>query len=77
VNASAFLEFEMKTRAKLRVSIFDMKGRKIDDLLDESREAGWHRIRLDFTPLRLATGVYVLHFRTSGATAVRKICYIR
>jgi len=77
VNASAILEFDMKIRARIRVSLFDLKGRKIDDLLDEPREAGQHRIRLDFTPLHLATGVYAVHFQTSGTTAVRKICYIR
>jgi hypothetical protein len=77
VNASAFLEFDTKTRAKLRVSLFDLKGRKIGDMLDETREAGGHRIRLDLTPLRLATGVYALVVRTSGTTAVQKICYIK
>jgi hypothetical protein len=77
VNGSAILEFDLKIRSKLRVSLFDMRGRKVGDLLDETRDAGQHRIRLDFAPLRLAAGVYAVHFQTSGATAVRKICYIK
>ena len=65
------IRFTLPQRAKVNLSLFDMNGRLVRVLLNESKESGTHAIT--FYPGTLTSGLYYYTLKTGELTAVKKL----
>jgi len=65
------IKFTLPQRAKVNLSLFDMNGRLVRVLLNESKESGTHAIT--FHPGTLPGGLYYYTLKTGELTAVKKL----
>jgi hypothetical protein len=70
LNPSTTITYELPRASGVRLSVFDMLGREVSVLVNERREAGVHKVRLDAS--RLASGVYIYRLQAGGFAQSRK-----
>lgn len=61
LNPEAVLTFRTKQEGRVRITVFDVRGRSVRSLLDEQLPPGYHDVRFDGrseSGRRLASGVY-------------------
>lgn len=61
-NTSTVIEFAIPAAGRATVGIFDILGRTVASLLDDTRGPGWHSVRWDGrnnAGTRVSTGVYI------------------
>jgi photosystem II stability/assembly factor-like uncharacterized protein len=61
-NPTTTIEYELPQRSLLSISIYDLTGRLVKTLINESQEAGVYR--LEFTAIGLSSGTYFYTLRT-------------
>lgn len=59
----------------ITLEVFDVLGRRVATLVDDTRSEGWHDIR--WSPDRLASGVYIYRLVAEGEILVAKMTFIR
>jgi hypothetical protein len=67
--------FQLPTAARTHAAIYDIRGRIVDVLLDERREAGVHELSWS-PPGGLPNGVYFLEVEASGAKRSQRVVVI-
>lgn len=68
----------MPEPARVRIDIFDVTGRRVTRLLDDTRTAGQHRVTYDTSDLPgLASGVYLYRIEADKFQQVRKMTLIK
>ena len=65
------IKFTLPQRAKVNLSLFDMNGRLVRVLLNESKESGTHAVT--FYPGTLTSGLYYYSLKTGELIAVKKL----
>ncbi len=79
-NPKTTLTFELPTAARVRVEVFDVGGRRVATLLDESREAGRHEViwegRND-AGHDMPSGVYLTLLRFEGESESDRLVLLR
>jgi len=70
-NPSTSIEFYIGKRSNVSLSIFNLLGQKIDDLVNEQMEPGTYNVSFDASGL--ASGVYLYQLRTDEITISRKM----
>jgi hypothetical protein len=76
-NGAAVFEFTLARRSAFRIGLFDLRGRLVAGIADETRDRGRHGIRFNLAPLGLPAGVYFIRFENGGRTAALKLCYVK
>ncbi len=79
-NPITTLEFSLKTRAEIRLEIFNILGEKVHTLVDEKLAAGNYRVAWDGTDNRgrnLSSGIYLAALTVSGQHQVRKMVLLK
>jgi len=79
-NPATRIDFFLPIRTQTRLSIFDVSGRRIVDLINAEREAGQHHVRWDgrATDGRLVpSGVYVVRLDAGGVVRTSKAVLAR
>ncbi|MCB2199364.1 T9SS type A sorting domain-containing protein [bacterium] len=79
-NPSTVIPFELKQAGKVRVSVFDIRGRKVKTLVDGQRTAGQHRVEWDgrsASGLPVASGSYIVRLEVDGVQASRRITLVK
>ena len=74
------IEFTLPGTTDARLSIYDVSGRMVRELLRGPLESGPHSIQwdgLDETGARTAAGVYMIRLSGAGAKDVRRIVQVR
>jgi len=66
VRAAATIRFRLEHEADVRITIFDPAGRELGHLVDETMDAGEHRI--EWRTDGLAPGIYFCRLQLDGAT---------
>ncbi|HAL57000.1 MAG TPA: hypothetical protein DCP63_11140 [Bacteroidetes bacterium] len=74
-NPSTKIVYTLPQEAKVRLEIFDLLGRKIATLVDESRFAGEHAVEFDASGL--TSGVYVYRLSSSHQVLSKKMTLVR
>ncbi len=74
-NASTTIRFTLPTSSNVLAKVFDVQGREVAQLTDQTYSAGNHVLRFDGSDL--ATGVYFLRFETLGQIQTRKLMLIK
>lgn len=79
VDTAANLSFTLPQTASATVNVFDLAGRKVTTLLDETRGAGAHTLqwnRRDTAGRRVNAGVYFVRLETLGTQVSRKVIVV-
>ena len=79
-NPSTRVDFSLASPGRVKLTIFDVAGRRVRTLLDERREAGHHEVEWQGRNDRgraLASGVYFLRFESEGATEREKLLLLK
>ena len=78
-GSAAWLEFAMGTAGRVRLALYDVRGRRVRTLVDEARAAGVHRESWDGRDDRGAregAGIYLARVETAGLRAQRKFVWL-
>ena len=74
-NPITNISFSLPTSERVRISVFDMRGRRIDTIVDESYGPGTHAVTWDATPF--ASGVYFYVIQAGKHTETKKLTLVK
>ncbi len=74
-NPSTTIRFELAEAGHTTLGIYDITGRKVAGLVNETHPAGSHSI--PFNAKQLATGIYVYRLTTPAGTLSRKMVLVK
>ncbi len=72
-NNTATLEYTLLCPEKVQVGLYDLLGKEIKSLKNESEGAGNYKISIDGATLHLSKGLYLVVFKTEKTSAFIKI----
>jgi len=70
-NPSTSIEFYIGERSNVSLSVFNILGQKVAELVNEQMEPGNYNVRFDASGL--SSGVYLYQLKTNEATIVKKM----
>lgn len=74
-NPSTTIEYNVSSKTKVELVIYDLLGREITKLIDEVKEAGKYLIKYDLTKYNLSSGVYFYRLKTDNKIITKKMIY--
>jgi hypothetical protein len=74
-NPITLIRFALNESGPVRLSVYDVAGRRIMDLVDLKLPAGWHEYRFDGS--KMASGIYYYNLVTSKGSLTRKMVLIK
>ncbi|MCP4548341.1 MAG: T9SS type A sorting domain-containing protein [bacterium] len=74
-NPSTMIQFTLTEPADVQLTLFDLQGRRVAEILNESRSIGEHT--LNYHPRNLASGVYVLRLSAGDFQENRRIVLLK
>ena len=75
LGGAGVLPIDVPEASRVRVSVYDVRGRRVAVAVDEEMPAGAHRVR--WSAAGLASGVYVVRMEAGAFAAVRRIAVVR
>ena len=79
-NSQTVIPFQLKNSADVKIEIFDVKGRLVDTLINESKAAGAYSLvwqGRDFSGQEVASGVYSVRLTADKYTETSNILLLR
>ncbi len=74
-NPTTTISFTLPELVHVRVAIFNLQGRKVGELVNGMREAGWHGVTFDAKGL--PTGVYFVHLTAGKFQQTQKLLLLK
>ncbi|MDG5767211.1 T9SS type A sorting domain-containing protein [Balneolales bacterium ANBcel1] len=74
-NPSTLIGFAIPERGHVTLEVFDLTGRRVATLVDETREVGHHTVTFDAS--QLTSGVYLYRMQTDRFVTTRKLTLIK
>ncbi|GAB5534465.1 MAG: hypothetical protein Rubg2KO_07140 [Rubricoccaceae bacterium] len=74
-RTASMIQFGLPSSTHANVRVFDVRGREVAQLVDEPRDAGWHREPWDASAL--APGVYVVRLMADGVVDMQTVTVVR
>jgi len=74
-NPTTTIEFALPIASQVKLTIFDILGREVVTLIDETMEAGNHNISFDAATF--ATGVYFYHLKAGDRVFQKKMMLMK
>ena len=77
---TAEIQFAIPGPEAVRIELFDVNGRRVASLLDQTMPAGQHRVRwsgLDSAGRSVASGIYFYRMEAEGFSETRKLVKVR
>ena len=74
-NPSTQISFSLPETREVSITVYDMNGREIAELVNDSFSAGNHTVT--FRANELSSGVYFYKLQTAGTTDIRKMTLIK
>lgn len=75
LNPSTVIGFILASPGFVTLKIYDMLGREVAVLVNDSKTSGSHRVMCDAS--RCASGIYFARIEASGKTAIRKLLLVK
>lgn len=76
-NPQTKIKFRIHLTAEIRISVYDMLGQRIVDLIDSEKPAGEYEIIINAQELNLSSGTYIVVLRTKERQATQKIILVK
>ncbi|MEX0599031.1 MAG: T9SS type A sorting domain-containing protein, partial [Rhodothermales bacterium] len=73
-SGATVISYRLSGSAPVRLSVYDVLGRRIHDLVDDVRSEGRHEVT--WRPEGLASGLYFLRLEAQGATATQTCLFL-
>lgn len=74
-NPSTNIPFALPEQADVTITVYDIMGRRVATLLNETRPAGWHNIAWNASSV--ASGTYFYRIKTDSFNSVKKLTLIK
>jgi len=74
-NPSTTISFALPKDSHVSLKLYDLLGREVQSLVDESLTAGYHQVTFDGSSL--ATGVYLYRMTSGSFTASKKLLLVK
>ena len=74
-NPSTYINFRLPWADRVAVEVYDIRGRKVADVLHKHMQAGPHRV--PFAPGNLASGVYFARVSACGQMQTKKMVLLK
>ena len=74
-NPSTKIGFSVPFRAKVRLDVYDILGRRVAELINEEKPAG--RYEVDFVANNLSSGVYIYQLSYSNRILSKKMLLLQ
>jgi hypothetical protein len=74
-NDRCIISFFLPEQAPVRIEIFDILGRKVATLVDESRVPGQHSVTFDAA--KLSSGIYFYTLKTDGFSETKSMVLLK
>jgi len=74
-NPSTYITYQIPVTGYVTLKIYDVLGKEIAVLVNESKEAGMHKVTFNAT--RLSSGVYYYKIQTGNTISVKKMLLIK
>jgi len=74
-NPSTNIAFNIPSKGRVRMEVYNLTGRKVATLTDKVYEQGSYQIRFDVS--RFASGIYVVRTHFGGKVVTQKITYLK
>ena len=74
-NPSTTIEFELPEVSRVKLSVYDILGREVTLLVNETLNAGVHEVR--FHGSNLPSGVYLYRIQAEGFESTMKMLVLR
>ncbi|MEE9554988.1 MAG: T9SS type A sorting domain-containing protein [candidate division Zixibacteria bacterium] len=74
-NATVTIEYALPEQSKVSIDIFDLLGRKIDTIVDETRQAGYHQA--SWNAGQNSTGVYFYSIKAGDFNDTKKMLLLK
>ncbi len=74
-NPSTYISYQSSEAGHVRISVYNMLGQKVAELVNGFQPAGNYKVRFD--GVKLASGTYLYKLESNGKSAVRKMILLR
>ena len=74
-NPTTQITYELPQQTDVRLTVYDMVGRQVATLVNETVQAGVHNVNFDASSL--SSGVYIYRLQTGSTTLSRKLTVIK
>lgn len=74
-NPTTTISFELKTSSFVALSVYDLTGKKVSDLVNEKMTAGVHSVV--FNALDLSSGIYIYELKANNFRQTNKMLLLR
>jgi hypothetical protein len=74
-NPATTLTYALPQAARVSLAVYDVQGRRVADLVQGMQEPGLHHVTFDAS--RMASGMYLVHFRAGDFNAVQKLLLVK
>ena len=74
-NPTTVIRYGLPEAAKVRLTVYNVLGEQIAELLNEERGAGYHEV--NFNASGIASGVYYYRIETGSFVSVRKLVVVK
>ena len=74
-NPSTTIKYELPKSSMVRLTVYDMLGREVASLMNETRGAGVYEVKFDAS--NLSSGVYLYKLQAGDLVQTRKLLLVR
>ena len=74
-NPSTEISYSMPEAGNVEIKVFDLNGRQVDVLVQDFKEAGYHRLNLDAS--HMSSGMYIYTLTTGNTQLSRKMILLK
>lgn len=74
-NPVTTVEYAVKERCHVSLTIYDIRGREVMNLVDQNQQAGYYKTTFDAS--QLATGIYLCRIQMKNFVSVKKMMLLR
>jgi hypothetical protein len=74
-NPLTTISFELSDMSEINITVFDLMGREIAELINETVDAGYHSI--DWNASEFSTGVYLVKLTSGETSSVQKMILMK
>ena len=74
-NPTTQITYELPQQENVQLTVYDMVGRQVATLVNETVQAGVHNVNFDAS--NLSSGVYIYRLQTGSTTLSRKLTVIK
>lgn len=77
-NPGTIVYFQLNKKSKLNISLYEITGKLVANIVNGVKETGIHRIEINFNILRLSSGIYFLKaLSENGQSETIKLAFIK